>query len=890
MQSADSLNKDTATPDPHKPLRDDVRLLGRLLGETLKSQVGEEVFETVEEIRALAKAGRAGSDEDFERLARLLAGMEVGDALPVARAFSHFLTLANIAEQHHRVRRRRDYRQMADASPQRGSYEEVFSRLIAGGADPQELWQALTEQRVELVLTAHPTEVVRRTLLMKYRRIAELLALRDRPDRTAVERREMEEALRREIVATWETDELQHQKPTPMDEAKGGLVTFEQTLWDALPRALRDLDRALERHTGRGLPLDVAPIRFGSWMGGDRDGNPNVTPDVTRRACWLARWQGADLYLREVRALRQELSLRRASAELTQLTEGAREPYRKLLRRVESRLETTRERMHRLLDGRPLQEAEVFRTTAELREPLELCHRSLVETGCGDLAQGRLEDLLRRLATFGLTLVRLDIRQDSGLHAALLDRVTRALGLGSYGEWDEDRRMGFLSQELAGRRPLIPHGLELDDRERDVLDTFRLLREIGNEPLGAYVISMARGASDVLAVQLLQREAGMDTPLRIVPLFETRDDLRAAGDALARLLAVEPYRRAFGHRQEVMIGYSDSAKDAGRLAASWELYKAQEEMARVAREAGVELTLFHGRGGTVGRGGGPTYLAVQSQPPGSIQGRLRVTEQGEMIRAKFELPGIALRTLEIYTTATLEASLAPPPEPEPAWRQAMEEIADAACRGYRDIVREHPDFVRYFRTATPEVELGKLNIGSRPARRPGKAEGGVESLRAIPWVFAWTQTRLMLPSWLGTGDGLGAVDRDLSKEMYRGWRFFRSTMDLIEMVLAKADERVARYYDQVLVPEDLEPLGDRLRQRLVDATARLLEVTGHRRLLEEAPVLARSISVRNPYVDPINLVQAELLRRLRGEAPEDCLEDALLVTFNGVAAGMRNTG
>ncbi len=879
-----------ASPDPHKPLRDDVRLLGQLLGETLKSQAGDKVFETVEEIRALAKAGRAGSDEDFERLGRLLAGMEVGDALPAARAFSHFLTLANIAEQHHRVRRRRDYQSGPDASAQRGSYEEVFSRLIGGGVAPEALWKAITEQQVELVLTAHPTEVVRRTLLLKYRRIAELLALRDLPDRTAVEREEIALGLRREIIAAWETDELQHKKPTPLDEVKGGLVTFEQSLWDALPRALKDLDRALKRHTGRGLPRSAAPIRFGSWMGGDRDGNPNVTPDVTRRACWLARWQGTDLYLREVRALRSELSLRRASPELVAKTPGAREPYRELLRRVEARLEATRERMHRFLDGKLPDEAPHYETTAELRESLELCDRSLRETGCGKLVEGRLEDLLRRLTTFGLTLVRLDIRQDSGLHAALLSRVTEALGLGTYEDWDEDRRITFLAQELAGRRPLIPRGLELEDREQDVLDTFHLLREIGNEPLGAYVISMAQGASDVLAVQLLQREAGMETPLRIVPLFETRDDLRAAGDSLRKLLAVDPYRAVFGNRQEVMIGYSDSAKDAGRLAASWELYKAQEEMARVTEELSVELTLFHGRGGTVGRGGGPTYLAIQSQPPGSIAGRLRVTEQGEMIRTKFGLPGIALRTLEIYTTATLEASLAPPPEPAPAWREAMDRIADAACQGYRAIVREHPDFVRYFRTATPEVELGKLNIGSRPARRPGKAGGGVDSLRAIPWVFAWTQTRLMLPSWLGTGDGLKVADAELLEEMYRGWRFFRSTMDLIEMVLAKADERVARYYDQILVPEDLQPLGEMLRQRLADATSRLLQVTGNESLLAGAPVLARSISVRNPYVDPINLVQAELLRRLRGAEPEPSLEDALLATFNGVAAGMRNTG
>ncbi|MCB1037080.1 MAG: phosphoenolpyruvate carboxylase, partial [Acidobacteria bacterium] len=418
MLPSDPVERKDPTPDPHKPLRDDVRLLGRLLGETLKSQAGEGVYEAVEEIRALAKAGRAGSEEDFRRLGDQLAGMEVEDALPVARAFSQFLTLANIAEQHHRVRRRRDYQLEEDASPQRGSYDEAFGRLIAGGVERAALWQAVVSQRVELVLTAHPTEVVRRTLLQKYRSIAELLAFQDLPDRTAAERREVTEALAREIVAIWETDELQHQKPTPLDEVKAGLVTFEQTLWDALPRALRDLDRALVVHTGRHLPVSAAPIRFGSWMGGDRDGNPFVTPEVTRRACWLARWQGADLYLREVRLLSPELSLTEASPELMERTPEAREPYRELLRLVEERLEATRERMHRLLDGRSLRESQPYWSAAELREPLELCRRSLEETGCGALARGAQER--RVLPARGL---RMALSDKVGLGAAELQAL-----------------------------------------------------------------------------------------------------------------------------------------------------------------------------------------------------------------------------------------------------------------------------------------------------------------------------------------------------------------------------------------------------------------------------------------------------------------------------------
>ncbi|MDY7093049.1 MAG: phosphoenolpyruvate carboxylase [Acidobacteriota bacterium] len=912
-----SPSSSVSTPDPHKPLRDDVRLLGRLLGETLKSQEGEELFEVVEKIRALSKAARAGEAERFDELTEVLAALDLDIAAPVARAFAQFLTLANIAEQHHRVRRRRFYQRQPDASPQRGSCDEAFGRLIAAGVDPQELHRQVCDMEVELVLTAHPTEVVRRTLLAKFQHIAELLAYGDRPDLAPRERQEIAEGLHREILAIWQTDEVRHRRPTPEDEVRGGLVTFEQVLWDAVPDYLRELDRALVQHTGQSLPRDAAPVRFGSWMGGDRDGNPNVTVEVTRRAVWLARWQAADLFAQEVEDLRVELSMRSGSTELETKAkdlwnkdEELREPYRVVLRQVVDRLRATRETMGRRLAGLDARDQEpgepaIYHTSDELAEPLELCRRSLIETGLEEIADGRLLDIQRRLAVFGLSLVRLDIRQHASAHTDLLDRVTEHLGLGSYRSWDEERRLAFLVEQLEGRRPLIPRKLfpegPLDDPEdelsREVWRTYQALPGIDREVLGAYVISMARSASDVLAVQLLQREAGMGEPLRVVPLFETLDDLEAAGGVMRQLFELPVYRRQAGDRQEVMIGYSDSAKDAGRLAAAWALYRGQESLVQAAEESGVELTLFHGRGGTVGRGGGPTYLAIQSQPPGSVAGRLRVTEQGEMIQAKFGLPGIALRTLEVYTSATLEATLRPPRPPEERWCQAMDRLADKACQGYRGIVREHPGFVRYFRTATPEVELGELNIGSRPARRRG-GQGGVESLRAIPWVFAWTQTRLLLPSWLGTGDGLAALEGEdglaLLREMYRQWTFFRSTLDLIQMVLAKAEPGIAAYYDQLLVPEDLRPLGEELRERLSKTTERLLAVTGPEggggQLLADNAVLRRSIAVRNPYVDPINVVQAELLRRLRGPQPEPAAHEAFLTTVNGIAAGMRNTG
>lgn len=891
----------TDVRDPHERLRDDVRLLGGLLGETLRQREGAALFHIVERVRALSKSGRAGSDRDLDAVAELLRALPVESAVPIARAFSHFLTLANIAEQHHRVRRRRDYLRDPNAPPQRGSCDETFERLLALGVAPDTLHAATTSLRVELVLTAHPTAITRRTLIQKHLRIAAALASQDRVDLTAPERAELVAALRREVLAAWETDEIRSRRPTPVDEAIAGLLIFEQTLWDAVPRFLRSLSGALARATGRGLPLEAAPLRFGSWMGGDRDGNPTVTPEVTRLACAVARWMAADLYEREIAALRSELSVTAATPELRARANGAREPYRAVLREVRDRLRATREALGtelskaELLKGDsekpPSSRVRPYLSAAEFVEPLQLCYRSLVETGQTLLAEGRLTDVLRRASAFGLTLVRLDLRQHAARHADALDAITRHRGLGSYLEWEESRRQAFLVGALRDQQPLAPSDLKAGDDVRDVLETFELAGRMNPESLSAFVVSMAQAPSDVLAVEALQ--AHSKNRLRAVPLFERIDDLGHAADTLRTLLAIPEYRARTNGRQEVMIGYSDSAKDGGRLASNWALYRAQEAIVEVCRDAHVELTLFHGRGGSISRGGGPTYLAIQSQPPGSIQGRLRVTEQGEMIQAQFGLPEIAARTLELYTTATLGATLEVPEAPNPAWRPVVDRLASAARAVYRKIVYENPQFIEYFRSATPEVELAWVPIGSRPVRRT--ADGGVDSLRAIPWVFAWTQTRLLLPSWLGTGEALNAAleggDRDVIREMYEQWPFFRSTLDLIAMVLAESDARIAAEYDRRLVPPPLQPIGADLGRRLETTIQSVLQATGKERLLTENAVLRRSIEVRNPYVYPINLVQIELLRRLReSDAAEPQIANAFMVTVNGIAAGMRNTG
>ncbi|HEX6975110.1 MAG TPA: phosphoenolpyruvate carboxylase [Vicinamibacterales bacterium] len=888
----------TGTNDPHKPLRDDVRMLGEVLGETLRARAGIPVFETVERVRALSKSARGGNADDLRALTELLRALPADSAVPVARAFSQFLTLANIAEQHHRVRRRRDYQRNSSSPPQAGSCEEGFTRLVRQGVTPDALYETVCALRIQLGLTAHPTTITRRTLAHKQQRIAEELAKQDRLDLTVTERAEVMDALRREITGIWETEEIRHERPTPIDEAIGGLLVFEQSLWNAVPQSLRAIDRALRETTGRPLPLDAAPLTFGSWIGGDRDGNPSVTAEITRTACAVPRWMAADLYLQEIQALRLDLSMNSATPALIERAGSTREPYRAVLREVQHRLEATRVQLGRMLapgTAAVRGDAAPYDSADDLAEPLRLCYDSLVATGQAVIANGRLLDLLRRTRAFGITLVRLDLRQHADKHVAAMDAVAQHLGAGRYTDWNEDQRQAFLVRGLRERSTPPLRDVAADAEAREVLDTFLAASEINPESLGAYVISMAQSPSDVLAVEYLQQRS--PHPQRVVPLFEQVDTLRGAAATMRGLLAIPEYRARIHDRQEVMIGYSDSAKDGSRLAANWEIYKAQEAVTDVARDAGVELTLFHGRGGSIGRGGGPTYLAIQSQPPGSVQGRLRATEQGEMIQAQFGLPEIAIRTLEVYTTATLEATLAPAAAPRPEWRSAMDRLAEAAYREYRTIVYDTPRFIEYFRTATPEIELGAMPIGSRPPRRaqPGK-DDGVDSLRAIPWVFAWTQTRLMLPSWLGTGAALaGALERgerDLLREMYREWPFFASTLSLMEMVLAKSEAVIAAQYDHRLVSQALQPFGEEMRAKLQATIDALREATGITSLLEGNPVLRRSIDVRNPYVDPINLVQIELLARLRalGDRADQSLWHAFMVTVNGIAAGMRNTG
>ncbi|MDR5891750.1 MULTISPECIES: phosphoenolpyruvate carboxylase [Halomonas] len=879
--------------DLHESLRDNVRILGDSLGRTIADDLGGGFVDKIETIRGFAKRGRQGDGSSQRELIDYLRRLPDQDLLPVTRAFNQFLNLANIAEQHYRAR----FRRVEDYRP--GS-QPVLSELLArarqAGNTPRKLVETLAGMRVELVLTAHPTEVIRRTLIQKYDAIDDCLSAiessPDYPERGARAKGRLEEL----ISQAWHTDEIRHERPTPVDEAKWGFAVIENSLWQAVPDFHRDLDNLLLESAGERLPLDAAPIRFASWMGGDRDGNPNVTSRVTREVLLLGRWMAADLYLRDLEQLKAELSMWKANSALKAEVGEVAEPYRELLRRLLARVEATRDWAKACLEGKPFDGGPIIESRDQLFAPLLTCYRSLCDVGLDTIANGALLDTLRRVAVFGVTLTKLDIRQEASRHAQVMEELTDGLGLGHYRDWSEEQRQAFLLEELASRRPLIPRRWECSTESREVIDTFRVIASEQAEALGTYIISMAGQPSDVLTVALLMKEVGGDVKLPIAPLFETLDDLNHAGDVIDRLLSLPGYRTLTGDRQEVMIGYSDSAKDAGQLAAAWAQYRAQETLVQVCRRQGVDLTLFHGRGGTVGRGGGPAHAAILSQPPGSVNGSLRVTEQGEMIRFKFGQPEIALRSMEIYACAVLEATLLPPPDPEPHWREEMDRLAEVAHRAYVGVVREDPDFVPYFRAVTPEGSLGRLPLGSRPTKR--RQDGGVETLRAIPWIFAWTQIRLMLPAWLGSGEAFARRleqegGREVLQEMRDRWPFFGTYLDMLEMLLAKADVGIAAYYEHRLVDEPaLKALGERLRERFGKLHEVLLEILEQEELLEKTPLIRQAIAVRNPYIDPLHGLQAELLQRNRdadGAISAD-LSRALMVTMAGIAAGLRNTG
>ena len=879
--------------EQYAALRGNVNLLGQLLGQTIKDAQGQAILDKVEEIRALSKSSRSGNEDDRQALIDVLHALSDEELLPVARSFNHFLNLANVAEQFHTVSRFNDVG-LGQQNPLTQTLKTLATKAEQGQLDSNHLAETLSKLHINLVLTAHPTEVTRRTIINKHVELSDCLASLERKDNLPLERDAILNRIEQLISQAWHTDDIRRSRPTPVDEAKWGYAVIENSLWHAVPRFLREFSANVKEQLSLELPKDYSPIEFTSWMGGDRDGNPFVTSQVTAEVLDHGRWMALNLYIQDLKTLCAELSMSDASDELIELAGQDFEPYRAVIKKLKNQVAETVAHLGAKIKNKRSDSQDLITDINQLKHPIEVCYRSLLKCNMKVVADGLLLDLLYRINSFGLRLAKLDVRQDSSRHSDVFSELTRYLGLGDYNQWQEQDKQAFLLTELNSRRPLIPKHWQPSPDVQEVLDTFDVIAKQDEQTFGLYIISMARTASDILAVQLLLKESGCSFDLPVAPLFETLDDLNAGSDVITTLLDNVWYRGHIKNTQNVMIGYSDSAKDAGMMAAGWAQYEAMDKLVQLADERGIELILFHGRGGTVGRGGAPAAQALHSQPPGSLKGGLRVTEQGEMIRFKFGLPDVALQSLNIYAGAVLQSNLLPPPEPKPQWREVMKLISEESCEHYRNVVRHDENFVPYFRMATPELELSKLPLGSRPAKR--NPNGGVESLRAIPWIFAWSQNRLMLPAWLGALTGLKAAlnkyGAETLNEMSLQWPFFRSRLEMLEMVFSKADCWLSEHYDNALVEDMYKPLGVTLRKELQEAISLVQSLSPQKSLLAEQPWIKESISLRNPYTDPLNLLQVELLRRARSEEKrnEGDIDNALMITMTGIAAGMRNTG
>ncbi len=894
-------------------LRADIRRLGTQLGNSIVRQEGQEFLDLVEEVRVLARQLRRDGDQQAGAdLTRILAEADVSDAIRLVRSFTTYFHLANVTEQVHRVE------ELNVRKAEDGRIGDTVRRLSAEGYTAKVIAEAMDVVKLEPVFTAHPTEASRRSILDK---LAEISALVERRSTaTPMDTRRIDRRVDELIDGLWQTDEIRRDRPLPLDEARTTLYYLEQMARDALPGLWADIDSAL-RSIGISLDIAATPVRFGSWVGGDRDGNPNVKPETTVEVVQLQRSRAIRIHIIQLDALRRELSqsdlIRPVSDELVRMVDVDGRTFADVHDRIGkiNAGEWYRLRLGVML--RRLEEAQqvppgprAYRQASELAEDLAVLDRSLQDNGGEFIAAGRLATCRRLVATIGFHLATLDIRQHTRHHHASLGQLFGNTGI----EYPDDRagRTALLLEEMNSRRPLAPPGTDLD--ADDALGLFRVLRTLmdtyGDEIIESYVVSMTTDIDDILAPLLLAREVGLIDPVRgvarlgFVPLFETIGDLRNIDEVLERLLSIPSYRRLVelrGGVQEVMVGYSDSNKDGGIATSQWEIHKALRAIRDVSKRHNLRIRVFHGRGGTVGRGGGPTNESILSQPSGVVRGGIKITEQGEVISDKYGQPELANRNLDLALSAVLEATVTRTSESnqsslQSAWPEVMEHISETSFASYRSFV-ENPDLPVYFQSSTPVEELGSLNIGSRPARRGG-AGSSLDDLRAIPWVFGWTQSRQIIPGWFGVGSGLASAraagHSDELNNMLSNWRFFSTFISNVEMTLVKADMRIAANYVETLVAPEHRHLFETVKAEFERTVEEVTRLTG-RGLLDNLPILKRTLATRDVYLDPLHVLQVELLSRTRAAAAKDedrdpLINRALLLTVNGVAAGMRNTG
>ena len=885
---------------PTKLLREDIRLLGTFLGRVIKDQEGISFFNTVEKFRLLSKNTLIDINKSkvFFKISKEVKKLSPKNTFKITRAFSHILNLMNLAESLDASRKLNEYENPYFKNKNQNLFiEDIIESLFKNKKiSDKKIYDQATKLDIGIVLTAHPTEVKRRTLIQKYASLIKILEQRHLYKKYPSKIIELDRRLYSEIAIIWKTDELKRTKPSPLDEAKWGLAVIEDSLWDTIPKVYKRLNDIFRKNLNKDLPRNFNPIQFGSWMGGDRDGNPNVTAEVTSKVILFSRWQAAKLYEKELTKLIQDLSMEECSIKIKRATNKSHEPYRVFLRPIRDKVRNTYQLIESHLNkGTPLDQKKLLLDKYEILNPLREVRKSLNENRGQHIANSDLLDLIRRVRCFGISLARLDIRQESSRHEKFISEIFKSKNRINYTSLSEKDKIKLLSNSIKQKKIFVDKIIIKNKENKEVWKTFK---EISNQPqqcMGAYVISMTSKASDILSVYFLQKQSQIKNLLRVVPLFETLDDLKNAKNVMENLFKIPSYKKLINSKQEVMIGYSDSSKDAGKLSASWHQYKLQEELRDIAKKYKIDLTFFHGRGGSPGRGGGPIQATLKSQPSGTVNGKIRITDQGEVIQQKYGYEPLAEYNLCSYIGAVMDASLNPPPRSKKSWRELINKMSEISTSAYRKYLNQSEDFIRYFKTVTPHKSLGKLAIGSRPSKR--KNVDNIQSLRAIPWVFAWTQIRLMLPGWLGTTEALryGSIKK-LSKtitDMERNWPFFISTMDILDMVISKVDPEISIIYENNLADNSLKRIGKKLRFQF-DALVKLHNKITPKEVVKERKEFRKALFIRNNYTEMLNILQANIMYKLNSrkfkKLDKKFLDDALMTSIAGISAAMKNTG